>query len=173
MQEFTTATTPADRIEDLCNRIDTLQNIVRDLEATRAKDRDTIAGFRNRLHVDTRGDLQELIKDVLDDKEVTDVAVRSSDMVIHIFIEGLTLNDDGEIVAPVRDWLVEGVLTVPVSFRVSAASHDEAREEADDIMNELSHDVEVFVDDFAPDSPNVTEIRSGMPLIEVDRVDEE
>lgn len=104
-----------------------IHNELNDLKAERVRIAEENTRFRSLLSVRTDNDLTRLLHQVL--PEAADISVRTDiDGDLEVTVEGLTLNDSGEIVQPEREFEVSTTITFEHRATIRATDEDTARD---------------------------------------------
>lgn len=175
MTDLTTAATTAiaekdDRIVRQQIQIDRLLTNTETDQRTIADLNEEISMLRKLSRAGTSDNLCVIVQEAI---EVDGISVTVEDVEDESFtlrVNGATIRDR-EIVAPTRRFRVDGTVTAPVSFIVEARDESEAEMLADDVLREVSMNVESDLDMASPD--DCTDFGAGMVEGEVEGVYED
>jgi hypothetical protein len=106
-----------------------------------------VAGIRKSYF---RDQMEEFISETMEAKFTGSIGIDTTEEGhLIIVVEGLTVDEDGDITMTEREFDFEGRVTFTVSGKVTARSADEAREFVEELLSDatVSLDGEDFVDD--------------------------
>lgn len=156
-ESVTSATTRLhEQIAEKDNQIVQLQNAVHNL--------------RNASRAHYAADLKRLVEEGLDHLGTATINLESDEESITVHIEGLGIDRAGNITPPVRDWLIEGTITIPVSFVVTAANETEAEDLGIDALRTISYDADDHIP--TPLDHDVSDFGCGQGDYDLDGVSE-